>query len=65
MSKLSHPRPNRKVTAAGLGGASAVIVLGTLGHFGVEIEYPGFEAAVATVFMFLIGYYVPERREEL
>ena len=54
--------PDRKVTAAGLGGALATVVLGVLDANGVVVDFPGFQPAVATVVMYAVAYFVPESR---
>jgi hypothetical protein len=54
-------KPTAKVTAAAVGGATAAIVAWLLSAFaGVEAP-PGIEAAFATVFAFLAGYFTTER----
>lgn len=51
--------PNRKVTAAGLGGAAAVLVMAVLRWVGLEPEAE-FGASLATVLAFAAGYLVKE-----
>lgn len=51
-------RPTRKITAAGLGGATAtVIVLGAV-WLGAPEPPPGFEGALATVCAFAAGWWM-------
>lgn len=49
-------KPTRKVTAAGIGGAIATIVLALI----PGTESPELAAAVATVCAFALGYVVSE-----
>lgn len=52
--------PTRKVTAAGVGGAAAtIVVIGIQMFTGAEIPM-GLEAALATVFAFGAGYMTSE-----
>ncbi len=50
-------KPQRKVTAAGLGGAIAIVAVWTAGQFGLEVP-PEVAAAVSTIFSFVAGYLV-------
>lgn len=57
-------RPSTTITAAGIGGAIASILMGLLGAFFPDIadKLPaGFEASVATVVAFGAGFLVRER----
>lgn len=50
--------PRRKVAAAGLGGASAVLIVWVVGLFGVELP-PEVAGAITTIVGFLVAYFVP------
>ena len=55
-------KPNRKVNAAGAGGALAtVVVLGAV-WLGAGEPPTGLEGALATVLAWTAGYFVPEHR---
>lgn len=51
-------KPRRKVTAGGIGGAVATIILGILDRTGVAIT-PAEAGAVATICAFALAYFVP------
>lgn len=51
--------PRRKVSAAGAGGAIAVIVLAVLSSLGVEAT-PELSAAIATLAAFALAYVVKD-----
>ncbi len=56
-------RPSTTITAAGIGGAIATIAMGLLGAFfpDVAARLPaGFEAGIATLAGFIVGYKVRE-----
>lgn len=50
--------PRRKVAAAGLGGAAAVLIVWVIGLFGVELP-PEVAGAITTVVGFAVAYLVP------
>ena len=55
---MSSYRPNKKVSAAGIGGAISVLVIWTAQQFGAEI--PGdVGAAIGTLCAFGLGWLVP------
>jgi hypothetical protein len=57
--------PVRKVQAGGLAGALVMIVMFILNWVNPNVEIPqGFEAALTTVFSFLVAYLVPPGSDE-
>lgn len=52
--------PTRKVTAAGLGGAVAAVVVGVAVWLGAPDPPVGLEAAIATVAAFGAGWFTNE-----
>jgi len=55
--------PTTKLGAATLGAAVAtVLIVGAAWLFGVEPPPPGFEGGLATIFTFVFGYFIRERR---
>lgn len=56
-------RPTDKMTATGIGGAVATVVMVVLNVLIPEMEVPmGLEAAIATIVAFTFGYLTPERK---
>ena len=56
-------KPSTTITAAGIGGSIATIVMGLLGAFFPDFAArvpPGIEAAIATLAGFLLGFKVRE-----
>ncbi|WP_290630506.1 hypothetical protein [Aquisalimonas sp.] len=59
MTVDTDPKPTRKVGAAGLGGAAAIVLAWALGLAGVDVP-PEVSAAFATLLAFAAGYLTPE-----
>lgn len=56
--------PTRKVTAAGLGGAVAAVVVGVAVWLGAPDPPVGLEAGIATVAAFTAGWFTNEPAED-
>ena len=64
MNWVQVNRPSSTITAAGIGGSIATIVMGLTGAVFPEFADrlpPGIEAAIATLAGFVVGYKVRER----
>lgn len=51
-------KPRRKVTAGGIGGAVATVLIGILDRAGIGIT-PAEAGAIATLCAFALAYFVP------
>ena len=63
MVKTEKAAPVRKVTATGITGAIAAIVLWILENQGIVVPAP-VAAAVQTIVMFLVAYLVPPAADD-